>query len=199
MSKGHIDAAARGAFLSFIPDRAMALIEKMVANQSWGEDMTLAPKGTHTMKETDVLTSKIDQLLKKIDERATNINHGTVKTMDSQITCEVYGKVGHSRNSYPETCKEACFINNGYHQRKGNDDCNTQSRPPFQGNSNPHSNFNSNQSSLRDLVLGQIKATKNLHRKMMNIDRIFENLNTKIEHISSFIRNQLSFNIMIET
>jgi len=38
MSKGHIDAAAGGAFLSLTIDGAMALIEKMVANQSWGEE-----------------------------------------------------------------------------------------------------------------------------------------------------------------
>jgi hypothetical protein len=34
MSKGHVDAAARGAFLSLTITDAMALIEKMVANQS---------------------------------------------------------------------------------------------------------------------------------------------------------------------
>jgi hypothetical protein len=34
MSKGHIDAAARGAFLSLTANAAKALIEKMVANQS---------------------------------------------------------------------------------------------------------------------------------------------------------------------
>jgi hypothetical protein len=96
-------------------------------------------------------------------------------------------------NSYLETHEEACFINNGYHQPRGNDGWNTQ------GNSNPYSNFNSNQPSLRDLVLGQIKTIENLHRKKMNNDRIFENFNAKIEHISSFIRNQLRFNITIET
>ena len=34
MSKGHIDAAAAGAFLSLTIDGAMALIKKMVSNQS---------------------------------------------------------------------------------------------------------------------------------------------------------------------
>jgi hypothetical protein len=36
MSSGHIDVAAGGAFLSLTIDGAMALIEKMVSNQSWG-------------------------------------------------------------------------------------------------------------------------------------------------------------------
>jgi hypothetical protein len=34
MSKGHLDAAASGAFLSLTTDRTIALIKKMVANQS---------------------------------------------------------------------------------------------------------------------------------------------------------------------
>jgi hypothetical protein len=38
MSKGHIDVAARGAFLSLTIDGATALIDKMVSNQSWGEE-----------------------------------------------------------------------------------------------------------------------------------------------------------------
>ena len=38
MSKGHVDATAGGAFLSLTIDGAMALIEKMVANQSRGRN-----------------------------------------------------------------------------------------------------------------------------------------------------------------
>ena len=38
MSKGHIDATARGVFLSLTTNGAKALIEKMVANQSWGRN-----------------------------------------------------------------------------------------------------------------------------------------------------------------
>ena len=38
MSKGHVDATAGGAFLFLTITDAMALIEKMVAHQSWGEE-----------------------------------------------------------------------------------------------------------------------------------------------------------------
>jgi hypothetical protein len=81
MSKGHLDTAVGGAFLSLTTDGATALIEKMVANQGWGEDRTPAKtqKCMHTVKETDMLAAKIDLLLKKIDERATEVNVGTVK------------------------------------------------------------------------------------------------------------------------
>jgi hypothetical protein len=37
----------------------------------------------HTMKEADMLATKIDLLLKRFDERATDVNTGTVKALDS--------------------------------------------------------------------------------------------------------------------
>jgi hypothetical protein len=111
------------------------------------------------------------------------------------MTCEVCGNVGHSGNDCPETRKEAQYINNGYRQPGGNNGWNNQSRPPFQGNSN----FNSNKPSLKDLVLGQAKINENLTKKLINNDKILENINSKIESLSSSIKNQLSFNKMIET
>jgi len=66
MSKGHLDAIAGGAFMSLTIDEATTLIDKMVTNQGWGEDRTLAKtqKGMHTVKETDMLATKIDLILK---------------------------------------------------------------------------------------------------------------------------------------
>jgi len=37
MSRGHIDVADGGTFLSLTIDGATALINKMVSNQSWGK------------------------------------------------------------------------------------------------------------------------------------------------------------------
>ena len=96
MLKGHVDAAAGGAFLSLTIDGAKALIEKMVANQSWGEEHK-QQKGMHSMKEADMLVAKIDLLMKRLDDRATKKEamKSTVKIMDSHMTCEVCGGVGH--------------------------------------------------------------------------------------------------------
>jgi hypothetical protein len=57
----------------------------------------------HTVKEMDMLATKIYLLLKKFDERATEVPQGTVKTMDSQMMCEVCGNVGHLGNDCPDT------------------------------------------------------------------------------------------------
>ena len=129
MSKGHLDAAAGGAFLSLTIDNATALINKMVENQAWGEERapTKAQKGMHTVKETDMLAAKIDLLLKKIDEHATDNTSGTVNPMDSRMTCEVCANVGHSGNDCPETHEEVAYMNNGFRQQGGSNGWNNQS------------------------------------------------------------------------
>ena len=103
----------------------------------------------HTVKETDMLVAKIDLLMKRLDERAQDKEamKGTVQSLDSHMTCEVYGDVGHSGNGCPKTRKEVVYINNGFHQPQGNNGWNNQSRP--QGNSNFNFSYNSNQPSLR--------------------------------------------------
>ena len=74
-----------------------------------------------------------------------------------------------------------------------------QVRPPFQGGiNNFNSNFNSNQPSLRDLVFGQAKINESLNKKLAANDKVLENINAKVETLSSALKNQLSFNKMIE-
>ena len=55
------------------------------------------------MKETDLLAAKIDLLMKRLDDRATEPTTGTVQAMDTHMTCEVCGNVGHLGNNYSET------------------------------------------------------------------------------------------------
>jgi hypothetical protein len=138
----------------------------MVTNQGWSEERTQPKiqKGMHTMKETDMLATKMDLLLKRLDERATEKEamYDTVKAMDSHMTCKVCGEVGHSGNDCPVTHEDVAYINNWYRQQGGNNGWNSQSQPPFQGTSNINSNYSSNQPSLKDLVLGQAKINENL-------------------------------------
>jgi len=52
---------------------------------------------------------------------------------------------------------------------------------------------------LKDLVLGQAKINENLTKKLSFNDKVFENINSKFEALSSSVKNQASFNKMIET
>jgi hypothetical protein len=112
------------------------------------------------------------------------------------MTCELCGNVGHSGNDCTETHEEVAFINNGFCQ-PGNSGWNNQSRS--QGNSNYNSNYNLNQPSFKELVLGQVKIIENITKKLMSNDKMLESINSQIEGLTSAIKNQLSFNKMIET
>jgi hypothetical protein len=112
------------------------------------------------------------------------------------MTCEVYGNVGHSGNDCPKTREEVDFINNRFHQ-PGNNGWNNQSR--LQGNLNYNSNYNSNQPSFKEFVLGQVKINENITKKLMSNDKMLENINSQVEGLTSAIKNQLSFNKMVET
>ena len=103
------------------------------------------------------------------------------------MTCKVCGEVGHLGNNCPETREDVAYIINGF-QQGNNNRWNNQSRPQG-GNSNFNSKFNSNQPSLKDLVLGQAKINENLTKKLMFNDKMLENINSKIEGLSSSIKN----------
>ena len=52
---------------------------------------------------------------------------------------------------------------------------------------------------MRDLVFGQAKINESLNKKVAANNKILEGINAKVEILSSALKNQLSFNKMIET
>ena len=65
--------AVGGAFLSLIISAATALVEKMASNQGWNEERLHTRKrrgGMHHLKEVDMLSAKMDLLMKKLEDRA---------------------------------------------------------------------------------------------------------------------------------
>jgi hypothetical protein len=63
-----MDADAGGAFLSLNLADATSLVEKMASNQSWNEEHVQPRKrgGMHQLKEVDMLSAKMDLLMKKL-------------------------------------------------------------------------------------------------------------------------------------
>ena len=103
------------------------------------------------------------------------------------MTCDVCGEVKHSGNNCPKTHEDAAYINNGF--RHGNNNGWNNQSCPQGGNSNFNSNYNLNQPSLKDLVLGQAKINENITKKLMLHDKMFENINSKLETLSSSVKN----------
>ena len=114
-TRENMDTAAGGSFLSLTINNATALIEKMASNQGWNEEhMQPRERGMHQLNEVDMLSAKIDLLMKKFDE------HKKVKVLhihDSRMTCEECGGTGHSGNNCLEIQEDAKYINNNSNYR----------------------------------------------------------------------------------
>jgi hypothetical protein len=202
-SREHLDAATGGAFFSLQVPAAKELIEKMVANQGWdGDHLQPYTRGVHQVDGIDMITAKMELLMKKL-EASTNME--TAKIMDARMTCEVCGNMGHSGNDCLETREEANFINNGNNNGFHNNNYNDQgwnSRPDFPFNNQNGSNYSNsfnNQPSNKDLVFGQARINECLKKKLDANEKVLENLNSTIESFTSTMKNQLSFNKMMET
>ena len=123
----------------------------------------------------------------------------TTQAMDSCMICEVCGNTRHSGNYCPTTQEDVMYMNcnnNGYCPQGGQ--MWNQSCPYYQGG-NQGNSFNPNQPSLRDLVFGQAKINEGFNKKIAAYDKTLDILNIKIDNLSSTLKNQLSFNKMIET
>ncbi|XP_052137637.1 uncharacterized protein LOC127756304 [Oryza glaberrima] len=198
-SRDRLDAAAGGAFFSKMVRGAVDLIEKMVSNKGWSEErLQTRQRGMHTVKEMEMLAAKLDLLMKHLDDHDKR-PQGTIKVLDSHVTCEVCSSTSRSGNDCPETCEEAMYMgnnnNNEYHPQGGQGW--NQPRPYYQGGNN-NSNF-SNQPSFKDLVFAQAKTTNALSKKLPDNDKVLENINVKLDGFASAFQNQLSLNKMIET
>ena len=69
----------------------------------------------------------------------------------------------------------------------------------YQGGNGNSNSFNPNQPTLRDLVYGQAKINESLQKKLAANDNSTETIHAKMDGFSTTIKNQLSFNKMLET
>ena len=100
----NMDAATRGAFLSLTIPVATALVEKLASNQGWNEERLQTRKrggGMHQLKEVDMLSAKMNPLMKKLEDRA-NEKQEVMHIHDSRMTCEECGNTGHSGSNCPK-------------------------------------------------------------------------------------------------
>jgi hypothetical protein len=92
-----VDATAGGTFLSLNLTDATTLIEKMASNQSWNEEHVQPHKrggGVHQLKEVDMVSAKLDLIMKKLEARDT-IKKEVMHISDFRMTCEECEDVGH--------------------------------------------------------------------------------------------------------
>ena len=65
----------------------------------------------HQVKEADLLTPKVDLIMKRLEELAPN-KKKVMQIFDSRMTCEECGNTGHIGNQCPELEEDVNYINN---------------------------------------------------------------------------------------
>ena len=149
-----------------------------------------------------MLSAKMHLLMKRLDDRASEKNE---LVNYSRMTYEECGDTRHSGNHCPTLQEDVSYLNNNnYNRPQQNHGWNQQrskystnySSGNYQGN-NFSNNFN--QPPLRELVVNQGKLMDNLSMKISSSDKILETMNTRMDNFATAIKNQHSFNKMIES
>ena len=84
----------------------------------------------HQLKEVDMLSAKMNPLMKKLEDRA-NEKQEVMHIHDSSMTCEACGSTRHLGNNCPKTHEDVNFINNNYFRPQQNQGWNQQYRPIY--------------------------------------------------------------------
>jgi hypothetical protein len=89
-------------------------VEKIASNQGWNEERIQTHKrgrDMHQLKEVDILSVKMDLLMKRLDKRAGEKKE-VVHIHDSRMPCEEYRDTRHSESNCPELQEDVNYLNN---------------------------------------------------------------------------------------
>jgi hypothetical protein len=90
-------------------EEARTIIEKMASSQSWNDEHTQTlTRKVHQLEEVDMLTTKIDLLMKKLED--SSLDH--LKMVNSRMMCEECGETYHMGINCPMTCQDMNFVGN---------------------------------------------------------------------------------------
>jgi len=66
----------------------------------------------HSIEEVDMIVAKMDVLANKLQQYERINTQKVVQSLESHMTCEVYGESGHLGNHCPKTHEDLNFLNN---------------------------------------------------------------------------------------
>jgi hypothetical protein len=175
-----------GLFFALSIEEARKLIEKMTSNQSWYDAHTLSCTiKVHQLKEVDMLTAKIDLLMKKLKDPGLD----NLKMVDGRVTCEECKEIGHMGINCPMVCQDANFVrlsNNGYRPNQGYNSGWNKPNFPFDNHQQVGNgrNFNRNQSHLRDIIRDQLRINDEFGKKVHATGKLLENISAKMDNFT---------------
>jgi hypothetical protein len=126
-AREHIDATARGLFFALSIEEARVLIEKMASSQSCIDERTQTRiRKVHQPEEVDILTAKINLLMKKLED--LSLDH--LKMVNARMMCEESGEASHMGVNCPTVHQDVNFIGNSNNGFRPNQSFNSRWNKP---------------------------------------------------------------------
>jgi hypothetical protein len=200
-TREHIDAATRCFFFTLSIEEARKLVEKMASNQSWDEERTQTHTcKVHQLEEVDMLTTKIDLLMKKLEN--PGLDH--LKMVDTRVMCEECEETCHMGINCAMVFQDVNFVGNSSSGFCPNQGFNARwNKPSFPFDNRQEGgmgqNFNGSEPSHKDIVRDQLWINSEVGKKLLANDRILESINSKMNNFTVVVQNQLNFNNVLET
>jgi hypothetical protein len=108
-------------------EEAQALIEKMSYSKSWIDDrIQTRTRKVHRLEEVDMLTTKIDLLMKKLED--LSLDH--LKMVNARMMCEESGEASHTGVNCPTVHQDVNFIGNSNNGFRPNQSFNSRWNKP---------------------------------------------------------------------
>jgi hypothetical protein len=201
-SRTIIDASAGGSIIELTPTEAFTLFKKVADNDTWassGRLHTVQPmgnvKGVLQVEKENILEGKIDSLMRRFEKMEIEKKEAQdLKAAEARSTCEECGEYGHVHKDCPEEAKVLNYTRKGElpNFRYG------QGRPQFNASSSiPNSVLLRIQ--LKEFMDEQAKINKDTVTKFKAIDKVLENIDSKVTEVGSSNHQVLNMMKMLET
>jgi hypothetical protein len=201
-SRTIIDASSGGSIIELTPTQAFTLFKKVANNDTWASSERLLPyqptgnvKGVLQVEKENILEGKIDSLMRKLEKMKIEKKEAQyLKAIEARSTCEECEEYGHVHKDCPEEAKVLDYMRKGDLPkfRYG------QGRPQFNASSSiPNSVLLRIQ--LKDFMGEQAKINKDTVTKFKAIDKVLENIDSKVTEVRSSNHQVLNMMKMLET
>jgi hypothetical protein len=197
-----INASVGGSIIELTSTQAFTLFKKVTDNDTWASSGRLLPiqpvgniKEVLQVEKEDILKGKIDSLMRRLEKMEIEKKEAQdLKVVEARSTCEECGEYGHVHKDCPEEAKVLDYMRKGdlSNFRYG------QGRPQFNASSSiPNSVLF--RIKLKDFMDEQAKINKDTVTKFKAIDKVLENIDSKVTEVGSSNHQGLNMIKMLET
>jgi hypothetical protein len=201
-SRTIIVAPVGGSIIEHTPTQAFTLFKKVANNDTWASTgclLTVQPmgniKGVLQVEKKNILEGKIDSLMRRLEKMEIEKKEAQdLKAAEKRSTYEERGEYGHVHKDCPEEAKVLDYI------RKGDlpNFCYGQGRPQFNASSSIPNSVTL-RIQLEDFMDEQAKINKDTITKFKTIDKVLENIDSKVTEVRSSNHQVLNMMKMLET